>query len=454
MSLLNSVSSSAPSSSSEPMRKLVSYVELVLENTPEKAREALWSEKATLQRAGTEDMAVGGVGTGGYISTPLLVLVEELLGAGRLAAGSMLLAVQAEVLREKSHAGGHFVRLADTTLQLLCGEGTPTAVFEMVAKEAAMVARKLTMLHIGAGSSAACVRTLRAAAVRLAGSSQLLTPLHMCYMQACAAGGLYPQAFADSGAWDMLSIKATEHGLTPQDYLQYFYYCGVVSVAMEAFPAALAHFKQCYLTPASSLSEIAREAFKKAALVELLLTGRALATPNYVPVPVSRWAAQTFASLPGYAQVSAAFGKKNAEALDAALEEHAAVFEADTNLGMALRLPRAMVKHVIRKLTSTYITLSLSDIARQAGLADEGEAEALVVDMVGGGEVVARIDRQSMMVRFGDDDQEGHAASEDAADVELLEERLKQAGLVANRLRGVQLEIMASKSYVRGSLST
>jgi COP9 signalosome complex subunit 3 len=345
------------------------------------------------------------------------------------------------------------LRLADTMLQLLCVEGTPIELFEMVAKEVAIVARKLTKLHIGAGSSAACVRTLRAAAVRLAGSSQVLTPLHMCYMQACAAGGMYPPAFADAGAWDILSIKAAEHGLTPQDYLQYFFYCGVVSVAMEDFPAALRHFKQCYLTPASNLSEIAREAFKKATLVELFLTGRALPIPNYVPVPVSRWVDTTFASMPGYAQVSAAFEKKNAAALNAALKEYTAVFEGDTNLGLALRLPRAMVKHAIRKLTSTYITLSLSDIARQVGLVDEGEAEALVVDMVDGGEVMARIDRQSMMVRFGDDDQRDNTSSDDAADVDLLEERLKEAGVVANRLRDIQREIMTSKTYVRGSLS-
>jgi COP9 signalosome complex subunit 3 len=436
------------------MRKLVSYVELVLEKTPEKARETLWTEKVMLQRAGTEEMAVGSVGAGGFVTTPLLALVDELLGAGRLSAGSLLLAVQADVIKESSPASGHYVLLADTMLQLLCVEGTPIELFEMVAREVAMVARKLTKLHIGAGSSAACVRTLRAAAVRLAGSSQVLTPLHMCYMQACAAGGMYPQAFADAGAWDILSIKATEHGLTPQDYLQYFFYSGVVSVAMEDFPAALTHFKQCYLTPASNLSEIAREAFKKATLVELFLTGRALPIPNYVPVPVSRWADTTFASMPGYAQVSAAFEKKNAAALDAALKEYTAVFEGDTNLGLALRLPRAMVKHAIRKLTSTYITLSLSDIARQVGLVDEGEAEALVVEMVDGGEVMARIDRQSMMVHFGDDDQGDNASSEDAADVELLEERLKEAGVVANRLRDIQREIMTSKTYVRGSLSS
>ena len=57
----------------------------------------------------------------------------------------------------------------------------------------------------------------------------------------------------------------------------------------------------------------------------------------------------------------------------------------DHNLGLARQVRSALVRHNVRKLTSTYITLSLADIAATAGLTDVDAAEVLLRTMIASG---------------------------------------------------------------------
>ena len=61
------------------------------------------------------------------------------------------------------------------------------------------------------------------------------------------------------------------------------------------------------------------------------------------------------------------------------------VLTQDHNLGLARQVRSALVRHNVRKLTSTYITLSLTDIAATAGLADVDATEALLRTMISSG---------------------------------------------------------------------
>ena len=50
----------------------------------------------------------------------------------------------------------------------------------------------------------------------------------------------------------------------------------------------------------------------------------------------------------------------------------------------------SMQRHKILTLTKTYLTLSLAEIASEAGLADTKEAEDMLFDMISEGEIKAR----------------------------------------------------------------
>jgi len=392
----------------------------------------------------------------GY-STTLMDQALEFLHHGRVIPAMLGVAIQAEFVSEEMCAPARvtFARMAKMVIEsvLLIGDKEQKDYLGALAREAAIVVRKWTIVSIELGTAPAIVHTLKVLQYKLVGNKCILTPFLSCLVQICAMTRLYSAAYEVVKDMHIMEINAVEHGLTPRDYLEYFHYSGTVCVAMEDFEVAMIHFKQCYLAPSRDVSEIALDAFKKATLLELILRGKKLAAPSYMPEALSRWVENTFSHFDGYAHIMEAFDKEDGISLAAAIAQHEGVFTTDGNMGLVLRLPLALKRGAIRKLTSTYITLPLSDIAKQVGLSSVADAEDLVVKMIADKEVEARIDHVNMMVRFGDG-LTGDAMTMSTKEMDVLEERLRQAYETSERLRQVQIEVMASKEYIRGTMST
>ena len=129
----------------------------------------------------------------------------------------------------------------------------------------------------------------------------------------------------------------------------------------------------------------------------------------------------------------------------------------------------ALVRHSVRKLTSTYITLSLKDIAASAGLPSPAAAEALLRKMIAAGEISAKINQESGMVRFGEDDGDGaaeqaaagtgHGGSSSSAGgsagtaalLRTLEQHITEGVAVSERLRTLQQHVLTSAEYISRS---
>jgi len=62
------------------------------------------------------------------------------------------------------------------------------------------------------------------------------------------------------------------------------------------------------------------------------------------------------------------------------------------------------VVKTLRRLTRTYVTLSLEDIAQHAGCASAAASEKLVVDNVAQGKIVAAVDEVTGTVFFSEDE--------------------------------------------------
>ncbi|XP_071706216.1 COP9 signalosome complex subunit 3-like [Rutidosis leptorrhynchoides] len=65
-----------------------------------------------------------------------------------------------------------------------------------------------------------------------------------------------------------------------------------------------------------------------------------------------------------------------------------------------------MHKRNIQRLTQTYLTLSLQDIANTAQINTPKEAEMRVLEMIEDGEIFATINQKDGMVRFLEDPEE------------------------------------------------
>lgn len=72
----------------------------------------------------------------------------------------------------------------------------------------------------------------------------------------------------------ILEINPKKSFLEPSDFLKYFYYSGIVYIAVKDFQKALDCFSEVLSFPAEILSAVCVEAYKKAIFVSLIQTGK------------------------------------------------------------------------------------------------------------------------------------------------------------------------------------
>ena len=66
----------------------------------------------------------------------------------------------------------------------------------------------------------------------------------------------------------------------------------------------------------------------------------------------------------------------------------------DKNLGLVKQLQQSFYKKNIQKLTKTFITLSLADMAQKVRLPSAREAEVYMLNMIKDGEIFATINQK------------------------------------------------------------
>ena len=76
------------------------------------------------------------------------------------------------------------------------------------------------------------------------------------------------------------------------------------------------------------------------------------------------------------------------------IHRHSAVFENDGNMGLVRQVAIAQTKSNIKRLTKTFVTLSLGDVAARIGLNTPEDAERQIVAMIQEGSIHARISQK------------------------------------------------------------
>ncbi|KAH9290651.1 hypothetical protein KI387_034768, partial [Taxus chinensis] len=204
---------------------------------------------------------------------------------------------------------------------------------------------------------------LRTAVRKLQPSSEHLTSLHpefllMCLLAKCYKAGL--SILED----DIFEIDQ------PRDFLLYCYYGGMIYIGLKRFSKALEFLQHAITAPTTSLTTITVEAYKKYVLVSLIHNGQVPSFPKYTPAVVQR----------------------NLKSCT-----------LDSNLGLVKQVLSSLYKWNIQRLTQTYLTLSLQDIANTAQLETAKQAELHVLQMIQDGEIFATINQKDGMVSFQED---------------------------------------------------
>lgn len=284
------------------------------------------------------------------------------------------------------------------------------------------------------------ITALRAGIVRFRPSADHLTPLHADYLCICLKAMNYKaaeQLLKDK----ILDIDPPSTAVTPKDMLLYHYYGGMVYVGLKKFKEALQFFDTGMQIPAIATSAIMVEIYKKLVLVSLLVHGKFRGVSKHATRNVTRRMDNLCSH---YVDFAKAFAKGDVRKMEAAVADHTQKFQEDNNLGLIKQCVSALKRRNIKKLTDTYITLSLSDIARQANLDSEKEAESEILHMIAEGEICAVISQKDGMVTFEED---VHSFTSPAAG-SVLENGISRSVQLAHRIKTMDDRIALSDKFI------
>ncbi|CAK0785025.1 hypothetical protein CVIRNUC_008230 [Coccomyxa viridis] len=283
------------------------------------------------------------------------------------------------------------------------------------------------------------IRPLRTAITSLIPSPTLITPLHADLFLLCIVAKCYSAAMPVlDQEFDDVDPKKT--GMTARDFLLFCYYGGMIYTGLKEHAKALAMFLFALTAPTMVVNAITMAAFRKHALVSLIHTGAHQQLPKFAPSSVTRAAKSECAP---YLELATAYSKSD-EAVSKVITQHAQTFQEDGNAGLVKQALAARQMRQTQRLTQTYLTLSLADIARQIGLASPQQAEQHILRMVDAGEVYAQIDEAASTVRFLQDPERYDSASV----VQRLESQMRRAMALGDRIRAVNNKISCDRAYL------
>lgn len=227
-----------------------------------------------------------------------------------------------------------------------------------------------------------------------------LTPVHADLFQLSLCAKVFNPAlkFLDV---DVTAISTTEDNNHDAKYfLLYYYYGGMIYSAVKNYERALYFFEVAISTPALAMSYIMLESYKKYILVSLILEGKISSIPKYSSQVISRFVKPLSHA---YIDLASAYETSQSEEVHNVIIKHRDVFVRDVNLGLVKQVAASLYKKNIQRLTQTFLTLSLADVANKVHLNGPHEAEKYILDMIKSGEIFASINQKDGMVVFKDD---------------------------------------------------
>lgn len=245
---------------------------------------------------------------------------------------------------------------------------------------------------------------------------------------------------------EITDIAKENRHFEAKHYLSYYYYGGMIYTALKKYKRALFFFEQALVCPATAISHIMVEAFKKYVLVCVIAEGKILQLPKYTSHIVARGIKSLCAP---YHELTAAYSSHSPAKLSSMIEWHRQVYLQDKNMGLVKQVFTSLHKRNIQTLTKTFITLSLSDVAARAHLSSPQEAETYLRSMIDDGDIFAIINQKDGMVSFYDNPEK----YDNAAVLENIDRDIHYFMELDRKIQEMDSEIMVNPQYVRKAKS-
>ncbi|EFA84422.1 proteasome component region PCI domain-containing protein [Heterostelium album PN500] len=271
-----------------------------------------------------------------------------------------------------------------------------------------------------------------------------LTPIHSDFLILCILSKSYHVAMPVITN-SITDVNPEQTSIAIKDVLAYFYYAGIVFATMKKHKQALESFKQVWTAPAHALSAIAIESYKKYYLVFLSVHGTTPGFPKYTPFVVQRTIKNHCKT---YIDFGTCYLSGNMAEINTKFHQNAETFQKDNNIGLVKLSIRSIHRRNIKKLTQTFMTLSIRDIADNVKLSP-ADAEAIVLKMIEDGEIFATISQKDGMVTFHENPQSfsGHSILNE------LEQQINGVVSLETKLRAIDEQFSVSTPYLKRLLN-
>ncbi|KAJ7146448.1 hypothetical protein C8R44DRAFT_600063 [Mycena epipterygia] len=259
-----------------------------------------------------------------------------------------------------------------------------------------------------------------------------LTTVHPIFLQTCLVAN-QPTAALRVLASPIAHISTALSDLTYNDNLIYHYLGGVILAVLKKWADAEEYFEICVTAPGAVPAALQLEALKKLRLIQLISRGEVLPLPKYAHAALPRILKNSI-----YSDLINAY-PQNTERLYMLLDKEKQTFSWDKNLGLVTQVIDRAPRWALKKLTATYVTLGLGDIARAVGIQSEEEVLALILSMIETGDISAQISA-SGTVTFSDPPPQFTREEVDAV--------LYNAQQQSELLEGLEMEVARSKDFI------
>ncbi|KYR02941.1 proteasome component region PCI domain-containing protein [Tieghemostelium lacteum] len=224
-----------------------------------------------------------------------------------------------------------------------------------------------------------------------------LTPVHSDFLQLCILSKNYSLALPVIDA-EVNEFNVEQTQINIKDILTYFYYAGIIYATLKNYKKALDAFKFVFTAPATALSSIAIEAYKKYVLIHLIEYGVAPSFPRITSNVVQR---NIKTHCKPYIDFSTTYSTNNQVDIQTKALQNEESFKRDKNFGLVNLAIKSITRRNIKKLTQTFMTLSIRDISEKVGL-PPAKTEQFVLKMIEDKEIFATINQKDGMVSFNE----------------------------------------------------
>lgn len=277
-------------------------------------------------------------------------------------------------------------------------------------------------------------------------SDSQLTSIHADLCRLCLLAKCFKPALDFLGT-DITTISQEGVQFDAKYFLLYYYYGGMIYTALKNFDRALYFFEVAITTPALAVSHIMLEAYKKYILVSLILNGKVGNVPKCTSQVVGRFIKPLSQA---YHDLATVYASNNSDELNNIVSNYQEMFNREGNMGLVKQVVASLYKKNIQRLTKTFLTLSLSDVAARVKLSGPGEAEKYILNMIEDGEIFATINQKDGMVIFHDDPEKYNSPDM----LQKLEYEMSICAELDRRIQEMEEEILIDSQYIKKSSGT